>query len=314
MLPCARPWPRHERPRLVPPCVANDRSSQVLNIPDSLCDHPANRCFRLPGATVVSYVTAQSTPATPFLVTQPTLTFVHSGIKQLRAHGAADSAAALPGSMAVMRSGTHMMTEVVGAGVPFRSTVVSVKRDLLRATIGVAPNPVETARALVCPIPPHLQELVSALPDWLEQQSEGFEGLLKIRQILVLAMNDERVRAMLFREASSWGDNHDDRIQAVMNAHCFSPLSVVDYAALAAMSLSAFERHFNNLYGQSPGRWLTRTRLHHARSLLLTGDRPVTDICYDCGYGDLSNFIRAFRRAYGTPPAHYRRAQDTHCR
>ncbi len=124
-------------------------------------------------------------------------------------------------------------------------------------------------------------------------------------------MNDKHVRAVLFREASSWGDNHGDRIKAVMMAHSLSPLSVADYAALSAMSLSAFKRHFNSVYGQSPGRWLARTRLHHARSMLLTGDRPVTDICYDCGFGDLSNFIRAFRRAYGTPPAHYRRTQDS---
>ncbi len=280
----------------------------MFKIPENLSDNPANRCFRLPGATVVSYIAAQSTPATQFLVTQPTLTFVHSGIKQLRAHGVADGLDALPDSMAAMRSGTHIMTEVVGAGAPFASTVVSVERDLLRATIGVSPNPPETARACVSATPEHLRQLVAELPQWLANQREGFEGLLKIREILVVAMNDAQVRAMLIREAASWGDKHHERVKSVMTAHCLSPLSVADYAALAAMSLSAFKRHFRSLYAESPGRWLARTRLRHARSLLLTSDRPVTDICYDCGFGDLSNFIRAFRRLYGSPPAVFRRA------
>jgi AraC-like DNA-binding protein len=51
-----------------------------------------------------------------------------------------------------------------------------------------------------------------------------------------------------------------------------------------------------------------RSRLKHAARLLASEDIPVTDIAYDVGFGDLSNFVRTFHRAAGVSPRSFREA------
>lgn len=279
----------------------------MLRIPESLDTSPSNRCVHLPGATVVSYRAKVTLEATPFLVTQPTLVFVHKGTKRLQPHGTSTSVVARENHFVAMRSGTHFMSEIAPTPAAFQSTVVSFERDLLRSTIGTIHAPARMKRAVASPTPSHLIKLVASLPKRLTQRGEDAERLLRIRELILVATNDEKVRAVLFEEVASWTE-HARRIPAVMTAHCLSPLSVADYAELCAMSLSSFKRHFRASYNEAPGRWLARTRLHHARSMLLAGDRSVTEICFACGFGDLSNFIRAFRNQYGAAPATYRRA------
>jgi AraC-like DNA-binding protein len=48
-------------------------------------------------------------------------------------------------------------------------------------------------------------------------------------------------------------------------------------------------------------------RLRRAARLLLDTGRPVTDIAYDVGFEDLSNFVRTFHRYVGCSPRVYRR-------
>jgi len=48
--------------------------------------------------------------------------------------------------------------------------------------------------------------------------------------------------------------------------------------------------------------------LRHAARLLADDARTITDIAYDVGFGDLSNFVRTFRRAAGVSPRGFRQA------
>jgi AraC-like DNA-binding protein len=49
-----------------------------------------------------------------------------------------------------------------------------------------------------------------------------------------------------------------------------------------------------------------RSRLRHAARLLVDDERPVTDVAYDVGFGDFSNFVRTFHRAAGVSPRRFR--------
>ena len=49
-------------------------------------------------------------------------------------------------------------------------------------------------------------------------------------------------------------------------------------------------------------------RLRHAARLLAEEERPITDVAFEVGFADLSNFIRTFHRAAGVSPRDYRRA------
>lgn len=80
-------------------------------------------------------------------------------------------------------------------------------------------------------------------------------------------------------------------------------------AAAARQGLS--RRRFTGLFREVAGdTWFNTVRalrLAHARRLLLETGRSVTSICYECGFEDVSNFYRAFRRAEQASPDAWRR-------
>ena len=58
----------------------------------------------------------------------------------------------------------------------------------------------------------------------------------------------------------------------------------------------------------TPHQYLVRSRLRHAARLLADDEGAITDIAYDVGFGDLSNFVRTFHRAAGVSPRKFREA------
>src|SRR5204863_8427896 len=69
-----------------------------------------------------------------------------------------------------------------------------------------------------------------------------------------------------------------------------------------------FLRLFSQALGVTPHQYLVRSRLRHAARRLADDDSPVTDIAYDVGFADLSNFVRTFGRAAGASPLKFRQA------
>jgi AraC family transcriptional regulator len=60
--------------------------------------------------------------------------------------------------------------------------------------------------------------------------------------------------------------------------------------------------------GVTPHQYLVRSRLRRAARMLSDEVRPISDIAYESGFGDLSNFVRSFHRAAGLSPREFRRA------
>jgi AraC-like DNA-binding protein len=79
-------------------------------------------------------------------------------------------------------------------------------------------------------------------------------------------------------------------------------------ASQAGISPFHFLRLFAKVLGVTPHQYLVRSRLRHAARLLADEDIAVTDVAYDVGFGDLSNFVRTFHRAAGVSPGAFREA------
>ena len=104
-----------------------------------------------------------------------------------------------------------------------------------------------------------------------------------------------------------------DRRRAVetalwIDAHSHLEIDLEQAAATAEISPFHFLRLFANVLGVTPHQYLVRSRLRHAARLLADDDRSVTDVAYDVGFGDLSNFVRTFHRAAGVSPRKFREA------
>jgi len=87
-----------------------------------------------------------------------------------------------------------------------------------------------------------------------------------------------------------------------------SEVGLEQAARQVGLSPFHFLRLFSSVLGVTPHQYLVRSRLRHAARLLTDEDIAVTDIAYDVGFGDLSNFVRTFHRAAGVSPTKFRQA------
>jgi AraC-like DNA-binding protein len=124
--------------------------------------------------------------------------------------------------------------------------------------------------------------------------------------------------AARFAAAASGESNRQDlsarkRRRAVeaalwISEHAPEPIDLAAIARLSGLSPFHFLRSFAKTIGVTPHQYLVRCRLQQAARLLAERERAITDIALDCGFNDLSNFIRTFRRAAGMSPRAFRRA------
>jgi transcriptional regulator GlxA family with amidase domain len=96
-------------------------------------------------------------------------------------------------------------------------------------------------------------------------------------------------------------------VQQWITEHPGGDLSVETLAARARLSPRHFARAFQAETGMTPGRYVDRVRLEHARRLLEDTSDGVEEISRACGYGTPEAMRRAFVKALGTAPAEYRR-------
>jgi AraC family transcriptional regulator, alkane utilization regulator len=82
--------------------------------------------------------------------------------------------------------------------------------------------------------------------------------------------------------------------------------TVGELAAEVALSRSAFAARFRRVVGESPKRYVTRTRLAYAATLLHKTDASLAEIAHSVGYGSEFSFAKAFKRTFGIAPGAYR--------
>ncbi|MFZ6184916.1 helix-turn-helix transcriptional regulator [Nannocystis pusilla] len=103
-----------------------------------------------------------------------------------------------------------------------------------------------------------------------------------------------------------------DRERAVAGAHYIAaraaePLLLGDVAEHVGLSPFHFLRLFRAVFGVTPHQYLVQTRVERAAARLCESEVPVTEVAFEVGFGDLSNFVRTFHRLVGLSPGRWRR-------
>ncbi|MEV5050524.1 AraC family transcriptional regulator [Arthrobacter sp. LAR12-1-1.1] len=94
-------------------------------------------------------------------------------------------------------------------------------------------------------------------------------------------------------------------LEYVFSNHAGS-VRMSEAAALVGMSEPTFSKYFKRATGQNFSDLVRKLRLAHARRLLEQSDKSISDICYEVGFTNLSNFNRHFRNDAGETPRDYR--------
>jgi len=102
-------------------------------------------------------------------------------------------------------------------------------------------------------------------------------------------------------------DRHVGRALALLHEEPMREWTVDSLAAQAGASRSVLTQRFTGLVGLPPMQYLKRWRLGLAAAALKENRRPIAALAGQYGYESEAGFSRAFKQAFGTPPAAWRR-------
>lgn len=91
-----------------------------------------------------------------------------------------------------------------------------------------------------------------------------------------------------------------------INRNYMNPIKVSDIAKIVNMSDSALSHFFKSRTSRSLVDYINDIRIGQATKLLLETTHSINEICYMCGFNNISNFNRIFRTCKGSTPSKYR--------
>ena len=97
-----------------------------------------------------------------------------------------------------------------------------------------------------------------------------------------------------------------------INDHYSEVIRLSDMASLVGMSPAAFSRFFRLRTGRTLSDYIVDIRLGNAARALVDTSRNISEICYECGFNNLSNFNRTFKAKRGSTPRESREMYKKH--
>ena len=132
--------------------------------------------------------------------------------------------------------------------------------------------------------------------------------LLTLRILKAIAHSEETTTISDLAYDTSRPSENRDRIHRIMEyilANFHSQIRLAQVAELANMVPSAFCRYFKMHTGKTFVRFLNEVRIGHAIRLLVEEDRTISEVAYNCGFNNMSNFHRQFKEIKGMPPIQF---------
>ena len=153
-----------------------------------------------------------------------------------------------------------------------------------------------------------IMKIYSAI-DGLAAEPEGFMRFLKFLKILYdLSRSDYRILASSsFSHAERNPESRRvQKVKQYINDHYTEVLRLDDLAGLAGMTPTSFSRFFKLRTGKSLSDYVLDIRLGNAARALVDSTRNISEICFECGFNNLSNFNRIFKARRGVTPKEFR--------
>lgn len=151
---------------------------------------------------------------------------------------------------------------------------------------------------------------VYPLIDSLSSVKEGFYAVTQFYTILYELSKSNKYRTLASSSYAKVDVASDSR--RVLKVKNFIAKNYMDeirlnmLADIAGMSPSAFSRFFKLHTGRNLSDYIIEMRLGYASRMLVDTTKGVAEICYDCGFNNLSNFNRVFKKKKGCSPSEFR--------
>jgi len=200
--------------------------------------------------------------------------------------------------------------------IPLRGRIIQFSEEFIGDTMRLMPELsglgalLESSRRGVLFAGSTSKELVP-----LMEEIVAAKGVRRIELFMMILGTLSRARGALPLSSPNYLPDPSGYMSAGMNKalafireNLTQPFSEADLAAIAGQSQSAFSRSFRRHTGMSLVQYVKRLRINLACQILMSDEQAsITDICFEVGFNNLSNFNRQFLAEKGMPPSRFRR-------
>lgn len=151
--------------------------------------------------------------------------------------------------------------------------------------------------------------------DFIYTFIHSLEVLMKLQPSLSPQMLEAKFEEIMLYLLGKFGSVLSDFLQysilqgyelsfrSTVETNKYGAMTLEEIAFLCNMSISTFKRHFEKIYGQTPGKWFKVQKLSRAKELLQLGGVTPSELHKTMGYKNLSNFSTAFKNEFGVSPS-----------
>ena len=157
-----------------------------------------------------------------------------------------------------------------------------------------------------------LDDIMRVYPqiDSLSSVKDGFYAVMQFYSILYELSKSTKARTLATSSFAKVEVESDSRrvlkVKNYIAKNYRDEIRLSTLADIAGMSPSAFSRFFKLHTGRNLSEYIIEMRLGYASRLLVDTSKGIAEICYDCGFNNLSNFNRIFRKKKNCSPSEFR--------
>ena len=172
----------------------------------------------------------------------------------------------------------------------------------------------ESSNGIAFPLPT-IMKAYSRL-ERLSKTDSGFNGLLEFLALLNDIAEAGNYRLLASSSFASVEPACDSRrvqkVQEFIETNYKQEIRLNTIASLVGMAPTAFSRFFKLRTGKSISDYIIDVRLGHASRLLVDSTTSIAEISYECGFNNISNFNRIFKKKKGHSPKIFRDLYQHH--
>ena len=183
----------------------------------------------------------------------------------------------------------------------FNNLIVKNQFNSIRKLLEAAEKGIAFSLSAIMRVYPMLNKLSS--------ETDGFYAVTKFLSILY-ELSKCQFKVLSNSSFAKIGVKSDSgrvlKIQEFISAHYAEQISLPQLADMINMTPVSFSRFFKLRTGKNLSDYIIDIRLGAVARMLVDSTNPISEICYDCGFNNLSNFNRIFRKKKGCSPKEFR--------
>ena len=144
----------------------------------------------------------------------------------------------------------------------------------------------------------------------LSEVKDGFYAVQQFMSILYELSRQDGAHTLATSSYAKVDVESDSRrvlkVKNYISTHYQDDLRLPELASIAGMSPSAFSRFFKLHTSRNLSEYIIDQRLGYASRQLVDTAKSISEICFSCGFNNLSNFNRIFKKKKGCSPTEFR--------